>query len=223
MRIYHGSINIIEKPIYGYGKVYNDYGLGFYCTESIALAKEWAVEYELDGFANCYELDLKNLRVLNLNEKPFGVLHWLALLIQNRQFKSKSYLVNDAKEYLSKKFVIDFSSFDVIIGYRADDSYFSFARDFLQGTISYRQLAMALKLGNLGEQIVLKSRKAFETIRFIEAEKTFANEWYPKKIKRENDARNEYFNNTKMKRQKGDLYISQIIDEDMEANDERLQ
>lgn len=222
MTIYHGSISIIKKPIFGYGNPYNDYGLSFYCTTEKEKAKEWAVDYELDGYSNCYELNLKNLKVLNLNEKPYNVLHWLTLLIQNRQFKDKSYLVRDAKEYLIKKFSIDYSNFDVIIGYRADDSYFSFARDFLQGTISYRQLAIALKLGNLGEQIVLKSQRAFDALRFIEADKVFANEWYPKKIKRESDARNEYFNNAKMKRQKGDLYINQIIDEEMEANDERL-
>lgn len=222
MKLYHGSINVIEKPIYGFGKAYNDYGLGFYCTESLELAKEWAVNYELDGYANCYELDLHGLKVLNLNKKPYGILHWLALLIQNRQFKDKSYLVRDAKDYLNKKFSIDVTSYDVIIGYRADDSYFSFARNFLQGTISYRQLSLALQLGNLGEQIVLISQKAFDNIRFINAEKAFANEWYPRKIERENNARNMYFTDTKMERQKGDLYISQIIDEDMEANDERL-
>ncbi len=223
MKIYHGSINIIEKPIYGYGKAHNDYGLGFYCTESIDLAKEWAVDYELDGYANCYELDLNNLKVLNLNKKPFGVLHWLTLLIQNRQFKDKSLLVKDAKEYLIRKFSINYENYDVIIGYRADDSYFAFAKDFLQGTISYRQLSLTLKLGNLGEQIVLKSRKSFEAIHFIKTEQVFTKEWHAKKLKRENDAKNEYFNSTRMTRQKGDLYISQIIDEDMEVEDERLQ
>ena len=223
MVIYHGSINIIKKPIYGYGNPYNDYGLGFYCTVEKEKAMEWAVDYELDGYANSYELDLKNLKVLNLNKKPYTVLHWLALLVQNRQFKDKSYLVRDAKQYLIKKFSIDYSNYDVIIGYRADDSYFSFAKVFLQGTISYRQLSAALKLGNLGEQIVLKSQKAFNAIRFVDAEMAFAQEWFFKKNKRENDAKNEYFSNTKMERQKGDLYINQIIDEEMEANDERLQ
>ena len=149
-------------------------------------------------------------------------MHWLALLVQNRTFKDKSLLVKEAKEFLIKKYSIDYSSFDVIIGYRADDSYFSFAKDFLQGTISYRQLSIALNLGNLGEQIVLKSQKAFAALHFIEAEKAFAKEWHSKKIKRENDAKNEYLSNTRMKREKGDLYISQIIDEDMEADDERL-
>ena len=222
MKIYHGSLVIIKKPIFGYGNPHNDYGLGFYCTESSDLAKEWSVDYELDGYANIYELNLDGLKVLNLNKKPYNALHWLTLLVQNRTFKDKSYLVRDAKEFLIKKFSIDYSKYDVIIGYRADDSYFSFARDFLQGTISYRQLSLALKLGGLGEQIVLVSKKAFNAIHFINAEKAFANQWYPKKIKRENDARNEYFNSEKIKRQKGDLYISQIIDEDMEANDERL-
>lgn len=223
MKIYHGSLAIIKKPIYGYGNPYNDYGLGFYCTEEKDKAKEWAVDYELDGYANCYELDVTGLKILNLEEKPLTLLHWLALLIQNRQFKDKSVLVKDAKKYLIKKYSIDCSNYDVIIGYRADDSYFSFAKDFLQGTISYRQLSLALKLGNLGKQVVLKSEKAFKSICFVEAEKAYANEWYPKKNKRENDARNEYFNSTKMKRQKGDIYINQIIDEDMETNDERLQ
>ena len=222
MKIYHGSISIIKKPIFGYGNPYNDYGLGFYCTESKNLAKEWAVGYELDGYANGYELNLDKLKVLNLNKKPYTPLHWLTLLIQNRIFKDKSLLVKDAKEYLIKKYSIDYSKFDIIIGYRADDSYFSFAKDFLQGTISYRQLVTALKLGNLGEQIVLISKKAFEAIKFIEAEKAFFKEWYPTKIKRDNEAKGEYFNSTKMKSQKGDLYISQIIDEDMEADDERL-
>lgn len=38
--IYHGSGEIIEKPQFGYGNPKNDYGLGFYCTEDIELAKE---------------------------------------------------------------------------------------------------------------------------------------------------------------------------------------
>ena len=39
--LYHGSKDIIEHPRYGAGKPYNDYGRGFYCTESLDLAKEW--------------------------------------------------------------------------------------------------------------------------------------------------------------------------------------
>ena len=46
-KLYHGSVNIIEKPLFGYGKPYNDYGLGFYCTDSLEMAKEWGLIYIL--------------------------------------------------------------------------------------------------------------------------------------------------------------------------------
>ena len=57
--IYHGSSQIVQKPIFGAGKPYNDYGQGFYCTEHLELAKEWACNEERDGYANQYELDTK--------------------------------------------------------------------------------------------------------------------------------------------------------------------
>lgn len=41
--LYHGSEQLIEEPTFGKGKGNNDFGLGFYCTESEDLAKEWAV------------------------------------------------------------------------------------------------------------------------------------------------------------------------------------
>jgi hypothetical protein len=223
MKIYHGSIIVIEKPIYGYGKKHNDYGLAFYCTESLDLAKEWAVSNELDGYANCYELDLNGLNIINLNKEPYTILNWLAILLENRVFKSLSPLAEEAKQYIINHYSIDYKNVDVIIGYRADDSYFSFARDFIQGAISYRQLNLAMHLGNLGEQVALISEKAFDAIKFVGSEKAFAKEWYQKKQNREIKARKYYFDKTKMFRQKGDIYISQIIDEEMEANDERLQ
>ena len=66
MEIYHGSISIIDNPVFGKGKAHNDYGLGFYCTESLDLAKEWAVTEDTDGYANKYILDTKDLKILDL-------------------------------------------------------------------------------------------------------------------------------------------------------------
>ena len=43
MTLFHGSEFKIEKPHVGGGKITNDYGSGFYCTESEDLACEWAV------------------------------------------------------------------------------------------------------------------------------------------------------------------------------------
>jgi len=222
-KLYHGSVNVIEKPLYGYGKTYNDYGLGFYCTDSLEMAKEWGVSFEQDGYANCYELECDGLKILDLNATEFCILHWLTVLLQNREFDVPSGLAFDAKEYLSKNFRIDYEEYDAIIGYRADDSYFSFAQDFINGTISYRQLNNAMHLGKLGQQFVLKSKSAFERIKFAGYERAESAEWYQKKMVRDKTAHREYFDEERNKRQRGDLYITQIMDEEMKADDLRLR
>ncbi|MFG6358403.1 MAG: DUF3990 domain-containing protein [Acetatifactor sp.] len=221
--LYHGSSNIIEKPVFGYGKTYNDYGLGFYCTESLEMAKEWGVGRNQDGYANCYELDCDGLRILNLNEPEYSILHWLAVLLQNREFDVPSGLALEAREYLLTVFAVDYEAYDAIVGYRADDSYFSFAQDFINGTISYRQLGNAMHLGKLGQQFVLKSRSAFERIRHKGSETAGSGEWYARKMLRDRAARREYFSVERNRRQRGDLYITQIMDEEMKPDDPRLR
>ncbi len=222
-KIYHGSKDIIEKPIFGFGKTYNDYGLGFYCTEEMDMAKEWGVNFESDGYANIYEIDTEPLNILDLNDDKYIILHWLAILLENREFDTPSGLALDAKEYILKNFMIDYKNYDAIIGYRADDSYFSFAQDFINGTISYRQLGKALRLGKLGQQFVLISQKAFDSVKFAGYEIAQSKEWFDKKDLRDKTARREYFNVERNKRQRGDIYIAQIIDEEMNADDSRLR
>lgn len=222
-KLYHGSLNIIEKPVFGYGKRYNDYGLGFYCTDSIDMAKEWGVSKDQDGYANCYELECDGMKILDLNASQYCILHWLTILLQNREFDVPSGLALEAKEYLLANFAAPYEDYDAIIGYRADDSYFSFAQDFINGTISYRQLNNAMHLGKLGQQFVLKSKKAFERIKFTGSEFAESKEWYVKKLLRDQTARREYFNVERNRRRRGDLYIIQIMDEEMKADDLRLR
>ena len=221
--LYHGSANIIDKPIFGYGKTYNDYGLGFYCTDNLEMAKEWGATKDRNGFANCYEMECDGLDILDLNAPDYCILHWLGILLQHREFDIPSALALEAKEYLLANFAVDYMHRDAIIGYRADDSYFSFAQDFINGTISYRQLNDAMHLGKLGQQFVLKSQLAFERIHFTGSEVAESNEWYAKKMLRDKTARREYFSVERNKRQRGDLYITQIMDEEMKANDPRLR
>ena len=221
-KLYHGSSMIIEKPKYGYGKIYNDYGLGFYCTDSLEMAKEWGVSDGKNGYANCYELECENMKILDLNDSNFCILHWLALLLENREFDVPSGLALEAKEYILTNFSVPHNEYDAIIGYRADDSYFSFAQDFINGTISFRQLNNAMHLGKLGQQFVLKSKKAFDKIQFVGYEIAESNEWYAKKMLRDKTARREYFDVERFKRQRGDIYVTQIIDEEMKADDLRI-
>lgn len=41
--LYHGTAERIVSPSFGLGNEKHDYGKGFYLTESVDLAKEWAV------------------------------------------------------------------------------------------------------------------------------------------------------------------------------------
>lgn len=222
IEIFHGSEEKIQKPQFGAGKNTNDYGRGFYCTQNIELAKEWACSNSYDGYANRYELDLKGLRVLKLNDPSYSVLNWLAILADNRTYWERSSISENAKRYLHDHFLIDISQYDVIVGYRADDSYFTFAKNFVANGISLRQLQEAMKLGKLGEQIVLKSQKAFEQISFLGAEQAQAALYYERKIARDRAARTEYRRNVRENPNNNDLLMIDIMREGMKDGDSRL-
>ena len=221
--IYHGSDKIIEKPLFRYGKSYNDYGLGFYCTENIDMSKEWGVSKYSDGFANIYQIEIDDLTIFNLNNGDYSILHWLTVLLENRTFTTDTALAQEAKNYLLENFTVPYKSYDIITGYRADDSYFSFAQDFINGAISVRQLGNAMKLGNLGTQFVIKSEKAFDALQFKGYEIADSEKWFSKRELRDKSARRQYFDVERNKRQRGDLYIVQILDEEIKADDPRLR
>lgn len=222
--IYHGSQKIVDKPLYGLGKSYNDYGQGFYCTENLELAKEWACPLKNDGYANKYVLYTDGLNVMHLTKDDYNILNWLAILLKNRMFDINSNVGNRAREYLLEYFLPDMMNVDIIVGYRADDSYFSFAEDFVNNTISVRDLNYAMQLGTLGEQIVLLSPKAFEQIEFLGYEIADYREYYYKRSSRDKKARMEYQNRKKdIVALRDDLFVLDIIREDVRNDDQRLQ
>lgn len=190
--IFHGSKFIIERPEYGRGSLFNDYGQGFYCTEHIELAKEWACTSEHGGYANKYYIDQSGLNVLRLNSDDYNILNWLAVLLENRQFEAPSDIAERARGYILDNFLPDYKDADIITGYRADDSYFSFARDFISNGLSVAQLARAMHLGKLGEQIVIRSPKAFERLKYDGYEIADHEEYFRKRKLRDDAARAAY-------------------------------
>ena len=220
--LYHGSEFLIEKPEFGKGARHNDYGRGFYCTENIELAREWACAKQKNGYVNIYELDMEGLKVLNLNDSKYHILNWLAILADNRTYWQNGSIAEEAKKYLKDNFLPDISEYDVIIGYRADDSYFAFAQDFVAGVISMQKLAEAMRLGKLGEQIVLKSPKAFEQIKYLGHELVDAGIYYARKKEREREARKEYRLRRSQKADIRELFILDIMREEMKNDDPRL-
>ncbi len=223
MIIYHGSDHIIEVPVYNGSKRSNDYGYGFYTTESEELAMEWACANKQDGYANSYEADLDGLSVLNLNAPEYSILNWLAILARYRTYWQNGSIAEEAKDYLQEHFFIDPGSYDVIVGYRADDSYFTFAQDFIAGTISLSKLSEAMRLGRLGEQVVFKSRESFSRIHFTGASPADAAVWYEKKTARDHEARLAYRRTKRSSDSIHELFMIDIMREGMTSGDPRLR
>ena len=222
LTLYHGSPEIIEKPLFGKGKTYNDYGKGFYCTESEELAKEWACTENVDGYANQYEIETNELKILNLSSKEYTILHWLALLMTYRKIKLATPVMKRGAEWLKEHFFINIEEYDIIIGYRADDSYFSFARAFVNNEISLKQLHYAMQLGKLGEQFVLKTEKAFTAIRYVGHQPADNTIYYAKRKARDDEARAAFMAELEQEDMDG-LYMRDIIREGVTADDARLR
>ena len=221
--IYHGSNKVIEKPRFGYGNKRNDYGLGFYCTQSEELAKEWACTEDESGYANKYSLNSNGLSVLDLSDGSYNILNWLAILLENRQFRTNSEIAVRAKEYILDNFLPSYKDFDIIKGYRADDSYFSFASAFINSTISLTQLEKAMMLGGLGEQVVLKSKNAFSKLTFLGSEAAQKNVYYPKKLARDTTARKAYKQEKNRFSAENAVYVLDIIRGRWQNDDPRIR
>ena len=112
LTLYHGSKYVIKKPIFNGGKETNDYGYGFYCTENIELAKEWACPDHIDGIANEYELDLSGLHVLDLTNRSYNILNWIALLLKYRMPEGMTPNDEQVRSYILDHFFVDLSDVD---------------------------------------------------------------------------------------------------------------
>ena len=164
--LYHGTPDKRLTPTYGLGDDKHDYGRGFYLSEDIELAKEWAVcrPNETNGWVHKYELQTKGLKILDFQEKD--VLAWLAELMKHRNADdSKRYRVLSVK--FIEKYGIDTSDYDIIKGWRANASYFYIAKEFVRDNIDMDILEDLLSLGGLGIQYCIKTEKAYSKLKEI--------------------------------------------------------
>lgn len=223
MELYHGSEKIISHPLPGLGNPANDYGPGFYCTARLDLAYEWACTDSRTGFANKYVLETDGLDILHLNDGRYHILNWLAILLENRRFEMGAPLPSQAKEYILTHFLPDYKNCDVIIGYRADDSYFSFAKAFLNNTLSLERLRRAMRLGGLGEQVVLRSAAAFDALLYLAAVPADRERYYPRRMARDAAARKQFRNLQAEEAAAESAYIIDMIRQNWQNDDPRLR
>lgn len=162
--LFHGTSNKVVTPTFGLGDEKHDYGKGFYLTDNLELAKEWAVciPNDTNGWIHKYELDTDGLKILDFQEN--NVLAWLAELMKHRDAAdSKRYRMLAGK--FIEKYGIDTAEYDVIKGWRANASYFNIAKEFVRDNIDMDILEELLSLDGLGIQYCIKSELAYSKLR----------------------------------------------------------
>ena len=218
-KIYHGGDRIIRTPVFGTGRPYNDFGLGFYCTEYPQYAAEWAAGAGRNGFVSSYSIDNDGLRIINLCSSQYTPLHWLGLLFSYREFDLSSDTAYRARDYINKFYSVDHQACDCIIGYRADNRCFMFAQDFLDAKLSYMSFRDALSADDSNRQFVLKSNRAFDRIIFTGYEPALKEASFPVSRSREIRA----MKNIRPSTGSNDFFITDLIEEEVRPYDKRIR
>lgn len=194
MILYHGNRSETLEPGYDVGDKDNDYGSGFYTTPERELGMEWAMSSYSKGdkgYLHTFTLDLNGLKVLNLVE--LSSLHWVAELFYNRYWNEEDReAYKDIIDAFIKKYKLNTKVYDVIVGYRADDSYFTYAEDFVRGAIYKETLEKALRNGQLGIQVFIKSKKAFSHLSRVGIPEVVPDSYKIKYERRRKAANNQY-------------------------------
>jgi hypothetical protein len=185
--LYHGSNHQIKELDNRFGSANNDYGRGFYLTESKQLAREWDVLRSKGvSYINKYVLYMGELKILTIKDKT--TKEWISILMQNRVGNYRDTIQLAIDRYV-KSNMVDTNRYDAIVGWRADDSYFAIARDFVIRLISEQQLNKAIALGNLGLQWCIKSDTGYKKLKYVGSEMASVEEFLDSAINRDRDTR----------------------------------
>ena len=187
--VFHGSLSQEIAPEYGRGKSYHDYGNGFYTSADKALANEWAVSLSTgeNGYCHAFSLDTTNLCCLSIDAAE-DVLSWMAILMKHRPGTDTRRWDLIQQRFIDK-YYINVDAYDLVVGYRANDSYLAIAKQFARGEIGVGILARLLKLGSFGVQVCVKSRLAYTRLRYLELSEVDYEQYHAQFISRDEESR----------------------------------
>lgn len=158
MKIYHGSIEKVEKPEIRISKHRTlDYGYGFYTTTSYSQSRDW-VKRRMDnanvqkGFVNIYNFDEKALKYLKCLIFDSPTEKWVDFVMSNRTQKGFEH------------------DYDIVYGPVANDRVYASFALYEGGLIDKQTLISELKTYKLIDQYLFHTEKALEFIHFIDAE-----------------------------------------------------
>ena len=156
MKIYHGSIEIVEEPEIREANRSLDYGSGFYATTSYEQALSWvkrrANEKKLSkGYINIYEFNEDSINNFKHLIFESATEEWLDFVMQNR--------IHDSFEH----------DYDIVYGPVANDKVYASFALFEGGFINKQALISELKTYKLVDQYLFHTEESIKTLKFIEA------------------------------------------------------
>lgn len=157
MKVYHGSIERVERPEIRQPNRTLDYGCGFYTTTSFAQAEAWVKRRMQEvaspvGFVNVYELDeayIGELKVLSFDSPSED---WLDFVMKNRT---------------QRNFV---HPYDLVYGPVANDKVYAAFALYEGGLIDKKGLIAELKTYKLVDQCLFHTELALKYLNYIEVE-----------------------------------------------------
>ena len=156
MKVYHGSLEVVEHPMILPPNRTLDYGKGFYTTTSEKQAKEWverrmAEKHFQCGYINIYDFESKMVAELKSLMFTEPTVEWAEFVMANRT---------------NKNFTHDY---DIVFGPVVNDRVYLQFGLYEAGVISIDTLIRELKTYKLVDQYLFHTEKALTTLKFIEA------------------------------------------------------
>lgn len=156
MKLYHGSIERVDKPEIREPNRTLDYGGGFYTTTSHQQAEDWVrrrmKEQEAErGFVNIFEFDESALGRLKCLVFDAPTDEWVDFVMQNRTQKGFTH------------------DYDIVYGPVANDRVYAAFALYEGGVLSKQNLIAELKTYKLVDQYLFHTERALETLTFMEA------------------------------------------------------
>lgn len=156
MKIYHGSLEVVEHPLILQPNRLLDYGKGFYTTTSKRQAIEWVGRRMLEsnatwGYVNVYELDEEKLSDLKKLVFSEPTEEWANFVMANRTQKGFTH------------------DYDIVYGPVANDKVYLQFGLYESGAIGVETLIRELKTYKLVNQYLFHTEKALAALHFIES------------------------------------------------------
>ena len=157
MTLYHGSLEIVEKPAILEPNHTMDYGKGFYTTTSKDQADKWVIRKitavnQPKGFTNIYSFDetvLDTLKVLKFDSPDED---WLDFVMNNRTDKNFTH------------------DYDIVYGPVANDRVYAAFAFYEEGMLDKQGLIRELRAYKLADQLLFHTEKALNYLHFVKAE-----------------------------------------------------